>query len=110
MAVWPTTFKILRDNFKEEIIERSISSNMDVGPAKKRRRSMMKSSRLTFSVILTQDDYEDFKEFYFDNDVSVFDFTRPDSGEVVKCRFNSAPSLTLNEVVWTAGVVLEIMP
>ena len=34
MAIWPTTFKILRDNFKEEIIERSISSNMDVGPAK----------------------------------------------------------------------------
>lgn len=110
MAVWPEKFKVLRDNFKEELGDRTISSTMDVGPAKKRRRTMLVSTYLTFSVVVSNDDYEEFKTFYYDNDVSIIDFTRPDSGEVVKCRFNSTPSPSFNETMWTISVTLEVMP
>lgn len=110
MAVWPEKFKILRDNFKEEMGDRTISSSMDVGPAKKRRRTMLVSTYLTFSVVVNNDDYEEFKTFYYDNDVGIIDFTRPDSGKVVKCRFNSTPTANFNEVMWTVGVTLEVMP
>lgn len=110
MVFWPEKFKVLRDNFKEELTDRTISSNMDVGPAKKRRRTMLVSTYLTFSVFVDNIDYPEFKKFYFDNDVSIIDFKRPDSGELVKCRFASAPTPSFNETIWTIGVSLEVLP
>lgn len=110
MVFWPEKFKVLRDNFKEELTDRTISSNMDVGPAKKRRRTMLVSTYLTFSVLVKNVDYPEFKKFYFDNDVSIIDFKRPDSGELVKCRFASAPTPSFNETIWTIGVSLEVLP
>lgn len=110
MAVWPEKFKVLRDNFKEELGNRVLSSSMDVGPAKKRRRTMLVSTYLTFSVLVENVDYSEFKKFYFDNDVGIIEFKRPDSNEVVKCRFASAPTPSFNETVWTIGVNLEVLP
>lgn len=110
MAVWPEKFKVLRDNFKEELGDRTISSNMDIGPAKKRRRTMLISTYLTFSIIVDNNDYDDFKTFYYNNDVGIIDFTRPDSGKMVKCRFASTPTPSFNETMWTIGISLEVMP
>lgn len=110
MAVWPSKFRVLRDNFKEELGDRTISSSMDVGPAKKRRRTMLVSTYLTFSALVNKDDYEEFKTFYYDNDVGTIDFTRPDTGKVVQCRFASAPTPSFDETVWTVGVTLEVLP
>lgn len=110
MAVWPEKFRVLRDNFQESLTDRTISSSMDVGPAKKRRRSLLTSSTLTFSTIVSNEDYPEFRKFYFDNDVGIIDFKRPDSGEIVKCRFSSVPNATFNEAMWTIGVSLEVLP
>ena len=110
MSLWPEKFRVLRDGFQENFGDRTISSNMDIGPAKKRRRTMLESSTLTFSTIVTNDDYPEFREFYFDNDVGIIDFKRPDSGQVVKCRFASVPNATFNESMWSISVTLEIMP
>lgn len=110
MATWPSKFKVLRDNFKEELRDRGISSSMDVGPAKKRRRTYLISTVLSFTAIVDKDDYEEFKDFYYDNDVGIIYFTRPDTGEVVNCRFNSIPSPTFNETFWTVSVSLEVLP
>ena len=46
MSVWPEKFRVLRDNFQENFGDRTISSNMDVGPAKKRRRSRSEERRV----------------------------------------------------------------
>ena len=110
MAVWPSKFRVLRDNFQEELGDRTISSSMDIGPAKKRRRTMLVSTYLTFSVLVSNDDYDEFKKFYYDNDVGIIDFTRPDTGNIVQCRFASAPSPSFNETMWTVNVTLEVMP
>lgn len=110
MIVWPSKFKVLRDNFKEELKDRTLSSNMDIGPAKKRRRTYLVSSILSFSIIVKNEDYEEFKNFYYDNDFGVISFTRPDTGKIVNCRFNSVPTPTFNETFWTVSITLEVMP
>lgn len=110
MSVWPEKFRVLKDNFKEELGDRTISSSMDVGPAKKRRRTMLISTHLTFSIIVDNDDYPEFKKFYFDNDVGVIDFKRPDSGEIVKCRFASVPAASFDEAIWVIAIKLEVLP
>lgn len=110
MATWPAKFVILRDNFQETLGDRTISSSMDVGPAKKRRRTMLISESVTFSMMLTQDVYEEFKNFYYDNDVLVFEFTRPDTNEMKQARFGAVPSVSLNETVWVVNVQLELLP
>lgn len=110
MSVWPETFVVLKDNFKESLTDRVLTSNMDVGPAKKRRRTLLKSSTVSFSMYLSMEVYEQFKEFYFDNDFGVFDFKRPDNKKIVQARFSGVPSASVNETLWLVNVQLEIMP
>lgn len=110
MATWPSKFKILRDNFTESLPDRVISSNMDVGPAKKRRRTILTSYRINLTTVIAMSDVDEFRQFYLDNDVSVFDFVHPRTNQIVQARFASVPSPTLNETYYTASVELEIMP
>lgn len=110
MSVWPEKFVILRNNFKIELGDRTLSSNMDVGPAKKRRRTMLITSVVTFSMYLTQDVFDEFVEFYYANDVSVFDFTRPDNKQLKKARFSAVPTCSYNETAWVVSVQLELLP
>lgn len=110
MATWPSKFRILRDNFTESLPDRVISSNMDVGPAKKRRRTILTSYKVNMIVFIAMGDIDEFKQFYLTNDVSVFDFVHPRTNLTVQARFASVPSLVLNETYYTASVELEIMP
>lgn len=110
MSTWPSKFVILKDNFQEVLGNRIISSNMDVGPAKKRRRTKLISFQLNFSMMLSQDVYDEFKDFYYDNDVSVFDFKRPDTNKIVQARFLDVPSTSYSETMWIVGVQLELLP
>ena len=110
MTTWPSKFKVLRDSYTENLPNRVISSQMDVGPAKKRRRTILASYTVTMTVLVQMSDVDDFRQFYSDNDVSVFDFVNPRTGNTLQARFNSVPTLTLNETVYNAGVELEIMP
>ena len=110
MVSWPEKFTILRDNFKDVFAERVIRSNMDVGPAKLRRRTILGVSGVQFSMMLQPDVYEEFRTFYYDNDAGLFDFKRPDNGKVVQARFSSSPSASMNETMWLVSVQLEILP
>lgn len=110
MSMWPSEFVVLRNGFQEDLEDRTISSNMDVGPAKKRRRTMLISSYVSFSLSLTQELYDQFKEFYYDNDVNVFLFTRPDNGQQKSARFAAVPSTKYNETRWNVNVQLELLP
>ena len=110
MATWPSKFKILRDNFTESLPDRVISSNMDVGPAKKRRRTILASYRVNLVTYIAMSDVDEFRQFYLDNDVAVFDFIHPRTHQVLQARFASVPSPQLNETFYTASVELEILP
>lgn len=110
MAIWPTKFKILRDNFKEKPKSRVIRSNMDIGPAKVRRRTVLTETNVTFSMALSLADYEEFMDFYYDNDVLTFDFTRPDNNQSIIARFVGAPEASLNQTMWAVSVELELLP
>lgn len=110
MSTWPSKFKILRDSFTEGLPDRVISSNMDVGPAKKRRRTILTSYTINMTVLIDMDDVDEFRQFYLNNDVSVFDFVHPRTNQTVQARFASVPSPTLNETRYTASVELEILP
>lgn len=110
MSTWPSKFKILRDNFQESPVSNTIRSEMDVGPAKLRKRSVLYINNLTFSMYLKQDDYEEFKTFYRTNESVVFDFLRPDTKQTVPARFVSAPTASFLETLWQVNVQLEILP
>lgn len=110
MAVWSEKFVILRDSFQETPADRVLSSQMDVGPAKKRRRSILAVKNVSFSTKVEIEDYEEFENFFLDNDVAVFDFKHPRTGKITKARFLSVPTATLNETCYTIPVQLEILP
>lgn len=110
MIIWPSKFKILRDNFQLLPVSRVLSSDMDIGPAKKRRRTVMKLMNVSFSMYMKQDVFDEFMDFYYDNDVTVFYFPRPDTKTTVSARFIAAPSATFVESLWQVSVQLEFLP
>lgn len=110
MAVWSDKFVILRDSFQETPGDRVIRSQMDVGPAKKRRRSILAPKSVNFTVKVEIEDYDEFENFYLDNDIGVFDFKHPRTGQMTRARFVSVPTASLNEVFYTIPVQLEILP
>lgn len=110
MASWPTKFKINRDNFTEKLPNRVIRSNMDVGPAKTRRRTVLGVKELSGGIHCLPEDYPEFEQFYLDNDAVWFDFPHPRTGEIVRARFKDVPSATLNETIYEITFNLEILP
>lgn len=110
MAQWPSKFRILLDGFTEGLPDRVIKSNMDIGPAKKRRRTILASYMINFSCHIEMADVDEFRQFYLDNDVGVFDFIHPRTNATLTARFNNVPTLTLNETFYNADVELEILP
>lgn len=110
MATFPSKFKILRDNYTESLGDRTISSQMDVGPAKKRRRTILPIEKINLIVKINLSDVEEFKTFYYANDVGVFNFVHPRTSATLKVRFASVPALVLNETYYTSSFELEIMP
>lgn len=110
MIIWSSKFKILRDNFQLLPVSRVLSSDMDIGPAKKRRRTVMKLMNVSFSMYMKQDVFDEFMDFYYDNDATVFYFPRPDTKTTVSARFTTAPTATFNETLWQVSVQLEFLP
>lgn len=110
MSTWPDKFVVLKDGFRDMPGDRTITSNMDIGPAKKRRRTILSVSNVSFMMYLDNESYQEFKKFYYDNDVFVFDFKRPDTNKIVQARFASVPDASMNETLWSVNVELEILP
>ncbi len=110
MPAWSSDFKILRENYKEEFPDMLIRSNMDIGPAKIRKRTVATPYNISFSMMLTPEVYQQFKTFYLNNAGTVFDFTDPTTLTPLKARFAERPSVVSNETFWSVSCKLEIMP
>lgn len=111
MADFPFgTSKILRDGYSESPPERTIRTNMDVGPAKVRRRTFAATYNIAFTMFLTTAEWGMLYDFYLANDALVFNFVHPRTGQTVKARFADVPVGSLHETMWDVDVKLEIMP
>ncbi len=102
--------KILRDGFNETPAERTIRSNMDVGPAKVRRRTFAAVTPVGFNMLLTSAEWNTLYNFYLNNDATVFYFIHPRTNQSVRARFADVPNGSFNETMWNVDVKLEIMP
>lgn len=110
MAVWPSTLPITRDAFSEAPADRVLRSNMDVGPAKLRRRTTSAVRPVQMRLMLTEAQLATFETFYNANDSFAFDFTNPRTGLSERARFTDVPTFSLNETMWAVSVQLELLP
>lgn len=110
MATWPTSIPITRENFREAPPDRVIRSDMDVGPAKVRRRSTVAVRPVSISLFLTDEQLDTFDEFYLENDAISFTFIHPRTGATESARFTSVPDYVLDETMYRVTVNLEILP
>lgn len=109
MSVWPSNLKISR-NISEQPAENVIRSDMDLGPAKLRRRTVANVRNFDFTLDLTDNLLEVFDNFYTENDAYAFDFVHPRTKKNCRARFRELPSYKLNETLWEVSVKLEILP
>ncbi len=108
--VWPSSIKPLRENFSESQVSRVIRSDTEIGPAKARRRSQIIITNITFDVVVDKTDLFTLKEFYEDNDSTIFYFTHPLTDEQITARFLSPFSYSIYETMYKSTFELEVLP
>lgn len=110
MVAWPSDIPVSKDNYTEEPPNNVIRSDMGIGPAKVRRRTILNVRNVSFTLTLNASQLTTFDAFYLANDTSAFDFTNPRTNITVRTRFRAAPSYSFDETMWRVGVELEILP
>lgn len=111
MADFPFDKSVISiSNYNETLPDRTIRSNMDKGPAKIRRSTVCATYEINFTMFLTSEQFEVFRNFYFENDAYVFNFRHPDTNQVLRVRFANTPSRDYDSYKWIVGVKLEVLP
>lgn len=116
VPTWPITLPqdLLIAGYGESPGDNQLRSNMDVGPAKVRRRSTAAPRKVKGGVILTREQLVTFREFYDDILLSGtlrfswHDPTKPESA--VEMRFTEVPSWTAESGQFNLSLSLEILP
>jgi hypothetical protein len=122
MVDWPSTLpqNMLLDEYSSGMPENTLRSSMDTGPAKVRRRSSAQPKRRVGKIFVTDDELDDFKDWYTDDIVDGslrFDWVDPDDGvTAVEMRFVEAPTWApvdndpITGTYWEVMLDLEILP
>lgn len=110
MNTWPVELNIIKDNFKETPPKRTIRSNMDVGPAKVRRRTIAATRDVTFNLIMTDAEYNILDDFFLENDSIPFYFIHPRTNAQVVARFKEGITVSNDGGLWKSSITLEILP
>ena len=110
MTSWPSELKINQTGYKDKPPNRVIKSSMDVGPGKIRRRSSNAIRPVSFTLNLTQAQYEILDAFYIANDAFAFDFTNPRTNTQERARFTEVPDPVVKGDRFEVSVKLEILP
>jgi len=116
VPTWPTTLpqSMLMSGYGGSPGDNQLRSNMDVGPAKVRRRSTAAPRKETGNVILSRDQLATFREFYDDILLSgALRFTWHDPTDpetTVEMRFAEKPAWTAQEGFFNVSLSLEILP
>ena len=110
MSVFPFANKISRENYSEKTPNNTIRSDMGVGPAKVRRRTVLNVREVSFSMALTDEELGLFDDFYQENEPVIFSFDNPRTNLQDTARFKEPPTYARNESMWSVNVTLEILP
>lgn len=99
MATWPLTLqqKLNTESFSEKFGETVMRTEMDIGPAKVRRRFTKSVDIITCSINLDFDEYDDFLIFFkntVNGGATSFTFIHPISGSNINARFTEPPTIT----------------
>jgi hypothetical protein len=117
VADWPGTLPAAPQlrGFEEQPANTLIRTEMDVGPAKVRRRitAGVRPHKMLFHMDAAQ--LEIFDQFYTDvlgDGALPFNFTHPRTGETKSFRIVSPPTYTTEEPdeVWFVSIEMEQMP
>lgn len=98
-VVWPASLqqKLSTTGFTLSFGDSTLRSEMDIGPAKLRRRSSREIDGLTCSILIDFDEYQDFENFIkitTNGGVTPFEFLNPMTGVNTLYRFVGKPSIT----------------
>jgi hypothetical protein len=117
MAVlWPATLqqKVNEANFGNEFGDTVLKSDMDIGPAKLRRRFTRGFDTFTTSIELTTAQYTLFRNYYYtslNGGVLPFQFDHPITKTPSEFRFGAVPRVTsLGGGIFRVAMVWEEVP
>ena len=122
MPIWPLTLpqRPLRSGFKESVPNNLLTSPMDTGPAKVRRRSNAKPVPLSITYVLKDTQLlilDDFVENVLAGGAICFDWPHPRTGEYVRARLSPQSEDVLYDkqlyqdtLRWQIQLKLEVFP
>lgn len=115
MATWPALpFPQVpdRDGFEETAPKLGLSTEMDTGPSKQRKRFTAGVRPMTIMLRLTQAEVEQFDAFYLEAVGTIWDWVRPRDGSARRYRFVGDPPKYRNPGgdLWTVTFKVEEMP
>lgn len=115
MELWPTTLQqaFEQDGYRETLPEMTISTKMDTGPAKIRKRFTAAPYSIIGTMHLTklQADYLD--TFYLtttNGGADPFIFFHPRKGTTLSCRFASPPAYISLDHKFSVSLSFEVLP
>lgn len=115
IPVWPTTLPdyLLQDAYSDAFPDNILRTQMEVGPAKLRRRSTSTPRKFDGSVWLTSSQHGDLSTFYITTTLGGtlrFSWKDPVSRAVAEFRFAAVPSWTTKGAQFDVKLSLELLP
>lgn len=115
MPSWPVTLPPpALNSLRESPPNNTLRTEMDVGPAKVRRRSTANVRPLSFTLNLEPSQVDVLDDFYMEGTfggVDAFDMLHPRTDVPVRVRFTQPPEYQEAEgVLYRATVNLEVLP
>lgn len=112
---WPSSLPqtLPSDSYQETPPDLAVSSDMDIGPAKRRRRATNGVTKIEATLKgMTKEQSETLMTFYFDDLQSVlrFSWLHPRTGASAEFRFKGPPVITASGALFSAAIELEILP
>lgn len=116
MPAWPSSLQQLVDSqsFTLKLGDTTIRTDMDIGPAKVRRRFTKSVDTMNVTIQVDSDQFEDLYDFYYttlNGGVDSFTFDHPITGVEVDIRFVAPPNFRpLGGLIFLAQMEWEILP
>mgnify|MGYP001170021751 CR=1 FL=1 len=116
MASWPSTLpqELIAETLSIEMPDNLLRSDMDIGPAKVRRRTTSNVTKVSGDIIVTRDQYNTLSSFFSNNasyGATEFDWINPITGSSCSMRFSAPPRVKPEKgSLLRVSLSLEIMP
>ena len=117
MATWPATLptfqEVLEDSYNEALADNTIRSEMDIGPAKVRRRGTAAPQLISGSMFCTSTQVGILDTFYsgtVNYGADAFDTIHPRTTVAVSVRFTGQPQIARMGDGWQVSISFEVLP